>query len=62
MLDETICGIKILEHRHARGSRAESIIDDIVAQQKPEVDSIAVATGSSIVLKKAVDNALSRFE
>ena len=57
--NEAISDIKILEHRNGRGANAERIIADIVAQQKLDVDAITGATNSSIVIKKAVDNALS---
>jgi len=55
----TIAAIDLLEHRNGRGTPAERIIDDILAQQKIDVDAVSGATNSSIVIKKAVDNALS---
>ena len=57
--NETIADIKILEHRNGRGASAERIVEDIVAQQKLDVDAITGATNSCTVIKKAVDNALS---
>ena len=51
--------INILEHRHDRGATAEKVIDDILAEQRIDVDAVSGATNSSIILKKAVDNALS---
>lgn len=53
-----IVNIDILEHRNERGSLAEGIIDDIIAQQKIDVDAVTSATNSSKVIKKAVENAL----
>ena len=50
--------IELLEHRNERGQRAESIIDDIVSKQSLEVDAISGATNSSLVIKKACENAL----
>ncbi|MCL2544360.1 MAG: FMN-binding protein [Clostridia bacterium] len=54
-----IASIVILDHNHGRGAAAEKIIDEILAQQKIDVDTITGATNSSLVLQKAVDNALS---
>lgn len=53
-----ITDITILEHRNERGKNAEIIIDEVLKQQQIDVDSISGATNSSIVLKKAVENAL----
>ena len=57
--DGNIVSIELLEHRNDRGASAEGIIDEIVAQQKIDVDAISGATNSSTVIKKAVDNALT---
>lgn len=54
-----ITAIGILEHRNGRGGPAESIVDEILTKQKLDVDSISGATNSSIVIKKAIENALS---
>ena len=48
-----------LEHRNGRGKPAEGLEKEIIARQKIDVDTIAGATNSSQVIKKAVDNALS---
>ena len=53
-----ITNINILEYRHERGKTAEVITDSIVDEQKIDVDAISGATNSSIVIKKAVENAL----
>ena len=53
-----ITNINILEHRNERGKTAEVIADSIVDEQKIDVDAISGATNSSIVIKKAVENAL----
>lgn len=55
-----ITNIEILEHKHERGQTAEVVIDNIVAEQKIEVDAISGATNSSTVIKKAVENALTQ--
>jgi uncharacterized protein with FMN-binding domain len=57
--DGAIVQIDLLEHKNERGKDADSIIDDIVAQQKVDVDEISGATNSSKVIKKAADNALA---
>ena len=57
-----IIGLDILEHRHGRGSAAESIIDDVLAEQRVTVDTISGATASSRVILKAVENALLGVE
>ncbi|MDE6280296.1 MAG: FMN-binding protein [Oscillospiraceae bacterium] len=55
-----IIDISILEHKHERGKAAEAIIDEIVDEQRIDVDAISGATNSSTVIKKAVENALKR--
>lgn len=55
-----VSNINILEHRHERGETAEAIINKIVEEQKIDVDTISGATNSSIVIKKAVENALKK--
>lgn len=51
--------INILEHKQERGLAAEVVVDRIVEEQRIDVDSISGATNSSVVLKKAVENALA---
>ena len=55
-----ITNIDILEHKNGRGSRAEVVVDRIIEEQKIEVDAVSGATNSSTVIKKAVENALTR--
>lgn len=55
-----IVNIEIVEHRNERGEKAEQITDRIVEQQEINVDSVSGATNSSLVIKKAVENALTR--
>lgn len=52
--------IDILEHRHERGAKAESVVDVIVARQNIDVDAVSGATNSSLVIEKACVNALTR--
>ena len=49
-----ITDIIILEH----GKAAETVINEIVDEQRIDVDAVSGATNSSIVIKKAVENAL----
>lgn len=58
--DNKIEKIDLLRHDNGKGQPAERIIDDIVEQQKIEVDSVTGATYSSIAIKYAVVDALSR--
>lgn len=55
-----IKNIDILQHKNERGKAAETVVDRITAEQKIEVDAVSGATNSSTVLKKAVDNALTK--
>ena len=55
-----ILGIRILEHENERGTPAETIINRIIEQQNTKVDAVSSATNSSLVIEKAVENALRR--
>lgn len=54
-----IIDIEILEHRAGLGKKAEIILQQVIDAQSLEVDSVSGATGSSTVLLKAIENALS---
>lgn len=54
-----ITNIDILKHKNGRGSSAEVVIDSIIKEQKIDVDAVSGSTNSSIVIKKAVENALT---
>lgn len=56
--DGFITEITILEHDNERGQKAEVITGTIVKEQKINVDAVSGATNSSLVIKKAVENAL----
>ena len=56
--DGEILSIHLLEHRNERGSAAEVVLAQMVAEQRVDVDAVAGATNSSKVLKKAAENAL----
>ncbi len=55
-----ITAIDILEHKNGRGKSAEIVTDRIIEKQQIEVDAVSGATNSSIVIEKAVENALTR--
>lgn len=52
-----IVSINLLEHRNERGESAEDIINNIIAEQKINVDAVSGATNSSNVIKKAIEKA-----
>lgn len=54
----SITSVELLEHRTERGQNAESIVDNVVKEQKIDVDTVSGATNSSKVILKAVENAL----
>ena len=53
-----IIDVRILEHRQERGKAAEAVANEIVDEQRIDVDTVPGATNSSIVIKKAVEVAL----
>ncbi|ADL12769.1 FMN-binding protein [Acetohalobium arabaticum] len=57
--DHQIIRVDILEHNHVQGKKAEKVIYSVIEEQTPNVDAIAGATGSSKVVCKAIENALS---
>lgn len=58
--DGEIIAVNLLEHRNERGESAESILDDVVANQKIDVDTVSGATNSSNVIKKAIEEAIRK--
>lgn len=58
ILNSSITNIQILKHLNERGGSAEKITDQIIKEQRTDVDAISGATNSSSVIKKAVENAL----
>lgn len=55
-----ITNINILEHKNERGQKAEKVIDEVLNEQKIDVDAISGATNSSKVIKKAIEDALKQ--
>jgi len=56
--DGKITDIVILDHGHGKGEPAEVIVEDVISQQRIDVDSISGATYSSRVILKAIEDAL----
>ena len=56
--DHTIAEITIVKHKNERGGPAEVIIDEVIATQSLEIDTISGATNSSKVILKAIEIAL----
>ena len=54
----TFGSASLLEHRNERGKQAENIINNIISEQKIDVDAISGVTNSSNVIKKAIETAI----
>lgn len=57
-----ITGINIIKQDSGPGYEASAIIDSVIKAQSLKVDSVTGATGSSITLLKAIENALTGKE
>lgn len=55
---QAITGIELLKHSHGQGGGAEVLPGLVVEAQRLEVDVISGATYSSIVILKAIEDAL----
>lgn len=53
-----ITNIAILQHDNGLGSKAESIVNDVVKEQSLDVDAVSGATVSSKCILKAIENAI----
>lgn len=62
VLDQRIQAISLFEHRNGQGEAAEAILKTIVANQSLAIDTVSGATYSSIVILKAVEQALAKAE
>jgi uncharacterized protein with FMN-binding domain len=58
--DGVVTNIDLLEHRNERGKAGEGVIDEMLSEQRTDVDAVSGATNSSKVIKKAVENALEK--
>ncbi len=56
--DQRIVSIILLKHRNGQGQDAETIPSEVVRSQSLQVDTISGATYSSIVILKAIEDAL----
>jgi len=56
--DQQIVRIDLLRHVHSNGEEAEAVLDRVIDRQCLQVDVVSGATTSSLVLLKAVENAL----
>lgn len=56
--DKSIENIEILRHDNGFGSKAESIVDEMIKRNTYDVDAVSGATYSSIVIENAVNQAL----
>ncbi len=60
--NQKIDKISILEHKNGMGSKAESIVDDVINKQSLKVDTVSGATISSKVILKSIENAIIEGE
>lgn len=51
--------IDLLEHRNERGAAGEGVLERILGAQTTAVDAVSGATNSSLVIQRAVENALN---
>lgn len=58
----TIADLVLTEHRSGQGQPAEAILASVLTEQKLEVDTISGATYSSVVILKAIENALKKAQ
>lgn len=54
-----ITNIDFIQHKYGRGKKAETITNKVIDKQNLNVDIISGATCSSIIILKAIENALS---
>ena len=58
--ENKIINIRILKHKNGLGSKAESIITEMLQQNSYKVDAVSGATLSSEAIKSAVSKALKK--
>ena len=56
--NQNITRIDMIEHKYGMGQKAEAIRDQVIEAQSLQVDAVSGATGSSVVILKAIENAL----
>ncbi len=57
--DHRMTRIDLSRHMHGRGAAAEAVIERVLAEQSLEVDAVSGATYSSMVILKAIEEALA---
>ncbi len=57
--DHAITDIRVTRHVNGKGKKAEAIVADVIAKQTTKVDTVSGATGSSMVILKAIENAIA---
>jgi len=57
--DQEIMSIALLKHRNGQGQDAEVIPSEVVRNQSLQVEAVSGATYSSIVILKAIEDALT---
>ena len=60
VMDHRIISISIIKHDNGKGKPAEAIVDDIVKDNSTDVELIAGATMSSLVIRAAVIDAVTK--
>lgn len=60
--DRAITDIRITRHVNGKGKKAEAIAEDVIAKQTTKIDVVSGATGSSMVILKAIENAIANAE
>lgn len=59
--DDTITDIQLARHRRGWGKKAEApTIERIIQEQSTDVDAVTGATGSSVAIMNAVEDALNK--
>lgn len=56
--DHAITEIELIEHKNGRGAEAEKLPDEVIRQQRIDVDMVSGATSSSKVILDAIHDAL----
>jgi uncharacterized protein with FMN-binding domain len=55
-----ITDIEITRHECGKGKPAETIVKNVVDKQSTQVDTVSGATGSSLVILKAIEDAVAK--
>lgn len=58
--DHVITDISLVRHDNGRGASAEAVLQQMLRSQTTDVDAVSGATCSSKVIRKAVENTLTK--